>query len=77
MTKTEQLASAARKLNDEQLDGLIAFVNYLASEAYIDTAPASVLALIDRGIADAEAGRIVPGEGVYERLSRKISASRS
>ena len=61
MSKSEQLASAARSLNDEQLDGLIAFAQYLASEAYVDTAPASVLASIDRGIADAEAGRVVFG----------------
>ena len=77
MTKTEELVVAAKALSDEQLEGLIAFTRQLASEPWYDTAPPEVLAAIDRGIADADAGRLIAGEKVFRRLSRKIAASQS
>ena len=77
MTKAEQLTRAASTLTDDQFDGLIALAEHLAKEPFYNSAPDHVLAAIDRGIAEAEAGLGVAGQQVFERLSRKIAASQS
>lgn len=77
MTKSELLTQAASTLSEDQLDGLIAYAQYLTDDPLYDSAPPHVLASIDRGIAQAEAGLTVSGQQVFERLSRKIAASQT
>ena len=73
MTKVEQLSHAAEALDTDQLDGLIAYTEYLSSKSFYVSAPSDVLSSIDRGIADAEAGNVASGAHVFGRLKKKIS----
>jgi predicted transcriptional regulator len=77
MSKSEQLRSKAAGLTDTQLDDLIAVARYLKSESFLTSAPAEVLASIDRGIAEAAAGRTKPGPEVLARLRELSDASSS
>lgn len=57
MTKIEQLTQTAATLADEQLDGLIAYAAYLAGDPLYYTAPADVLASIERGLNEHRSGQ--------------------
>lgn len=75
MTKTELLTAEVSDLTDEQVDGLIAYARYLKSEPMYYSAPPEVLASIERGLADAEAERVSPGEKVLDGLRKKLGQS--
>jgi predicted transcriptional regulator len=75
MTKFERLHAEAASLSDAQIEDLIAVARYLKSVVFRDAAPAEVLASIDRGIADAEAGRTKPGTEALARLRALTDAS--
>ena len=77
MTKIEQLAQTATALGDDQLDGLIAYATYLAGEPLYYSAPADVLASIERGRAQHRSGDTHPAADVFARLQTKITVPRS
>jgi predicted transcriptional regulator len=72
MTKTEQLVDVAQALTDAQLDGVLAYARYLRGQSYYMTASADALASIDRGLADASAGRVIPAD--VGQIDAKIAA---
>jgi hypothetical protein len=74
MNRTEQLVRAAEVLSDEQFEGLVAYARYLNSESYYATAPDDVLLSIERGLADAAAGRVTAGADVFQRINKKLTA---
>lgn len=76
MTKIEQLTQTASALPDEQIDGLIAYASYLAGQPLYYAAPADVLAAIERGLADAAAGRVVDGDSLHRETAARIAAAR-
>jgi predicted transcriptional regulator len=45
------------------------------AEAILDEEDEGTLAAIDRGIKDADEGRVVPAEEVYERMEQWLSKS--
>ena len=75
MTKVEQLTNVANTLSNDQLDGLIAYTHHLSSEPFYTSAPKEVLASIDRGIDDADAGRVVSRTTLLERIHAITMAS--
>ena len=77
MTKIEQLTEAATVLSDEQIDGLIGYARYLAGRPLYYTAPADLLASIERGLTEHAAGDSFPARDAFHRLQRKIDAART
>ena len=77
MTKIEQLTQTATALTDDQIDGLIAYAAYLAGEPFYYSAPAEVLASIERGLADHAAGRVADGETLFADTARRIANARA
>ena len=75
MTRLEQLTATAKALSAQQLDGLLQFADYLATEPFIHRAPADVLASIERGLADHAAGRTRDAEHVLSELQERIDAA--
>jgi predicted transcriptional regulator len=75
MTKIEKLTQAATALSDEQLDGLLAYVRSLASEPFYNSAPPEALASLDRGLADARAGRVIDGDEAFKASAARIAAA--
>jgi predicted transcriptional regulator len=75
MTKFERLHAEAASLSDAQIEDLIAVARYLKSDVFRDSVPPEVLASIDSGIADAEAGRTKPGTEVLARLKELTDAN--
>lgn len=65
MNRTSQLVAEAATLSESQIEDLIAVAQYFKAETYFASAPTEVRASIDRGIADAEAGRTKPGSEVW------------
>jgi hypothetical protein len=74
MTKVEELTRELEVFTGDQLDGLIAYARYLRSEPYYASAPAEALVSIDRGLADANAGRVTAADDVFARLDKKIAS---
>lgn len=74
MTRTEQLADAARSLSDEQFDGLLTFVRSLRGQPYFETASEDALASLDQGLADAAAGRVIAAADAFREIDAKIDA---
>lgn len=72
--KIETLLATGRFASREEmvLQGL-SLLEELAEEEY----PPEVLAAIDEGIADAEAGRSEPADVVFERLIKRLTAKTS
>lgn len=77
MTKLERLTEAAASLDEDQIDGLIAYATYLAGASFYETAPAEVRASIQRGIDDMAAGRVVDGEALHKAIAARIAAART
>ena len=77
MTKIEQLAQTATALGDDQLDGLIAYATYLVGEPLYYSAPADVLASIERGLAQHRSGDTHPAADVFTRLQTEIATPRT
>ena len=77
MTKIEQLAQTATALGDDQLDGLIAYATYLVGEPLYYSAPADVLASIERGLVQHRSGGTHLAADVFARLQTKIAAPRT
>ncbi len=74
MTRTEQLTDIADALTDEQFNGLLSFARSLRSEPYYETASIEALGSLDRGLADAAAGRVIAAEDVFCEIEAKIAA---
>lgn len=72
MTKIEQLTRTATALPDEQIDGLIAYARYLATEPVYYTAPPEALASLERGLAEHAAGTARPADEVFARLMQRV-----
>lgn len=72
MGKVEQLIEAAAPLDDEQVDGLIAYARSLASESIYSSAPPEAVASIERGLAEIASGRTVPADAVFARVRAKL-----
>ena len=77
MSKIDQLAKTAAALSEEQIDGLIAYAAYLAGQPLYYSAPAEVLASIERGLAEHARGVTNPAADTFARLQAKIDAARS
>lgn len=79
MTRTEKLAllsQVASKLDDEVLDDFIAAAQHAASDtSFYATAPQHVRDSIERGIADADAGRVTPLEDMMTQIGKKLKVS--
>ncbi|HWE45356.1 MAG TPA: type II toxin-antitoxin system ParD family antitoxin [Caulobacteraceae bacterium] len=59
---------------DPELEEFIARAVANGQFASVDDAWASIDAAIERGLADIEAGRVVPAEEVFDRLIKKYQA---
>ena len=77
MTKIEQLAQTATALADDQLDGLIAYATYLAGEPLFRSAPADVLASIEKGLNQYRSGDTHPAANIFAHLQSKITTPRA
>lgn len=77
MTKLDRLTQAASTLRDEQLDGLLGYVESLSAAPFYYSAPPEALASIERGLAQVANGETMPGEEVFARLQAKIDATRA
>ena len=75
MTKIDQIAHAAAKLNDDQLDGVLAYAQLLACEPVYANVPDEVKESIERGIAERDAGLGATATDVFARLQSKIDAA--
>jgi predicted transcriptional regulator len=75
MTKLEKLTQAATALSDDQLDGVLSYVQSLSSEPFYNSAPPEALASIERGLADARAGRVIDGEEAFKASAARIAAA--
>ena len=77
MSKIEELTLTASSLSDEQLDGLINYATYIASEPLYYAAPPDVIASIERGLAENAIGNTLPAEDVFSRIQNEIEAARA
>lgn len=74
MTRIEQLADIADTLTDEQFNGLMSFARSLHHDPYYDTASNDALDSLERGLADAAAGRFVTADDAFREIDAKIAA---
>ena len=74
MTKIEELASTASNLAPEQIEALLQLARSMRGPAIYYSAPAEVLAALDRGLAEIAAGKTVDGVDVLDRIDRKLKA---
>lgn len=80
MTRSEaiaQIAAAAEKLNDEQLEGLAAFTAALAQPSVYSTLSAAEKATLDATLDRLDRGEGIPGEEVFARLDARIAAAKA
>ncbi|RTL65994.1 MAG: hypothetical protein EKK41_19495 [Hyphomicrobiales bacterium] len=76
MSKIDKLTEIAGKLSEDQIEGLIHYAQTLVEEPFLDRAPPEALESLERGLADARAGRVIDAKIVFERLEKKIKDSR-
>ena len=74
MNKIEELTSTAAKLAPEQIEALLQLARSMHGPAAFYSAPADVLAALDRGLAEIAAGKTVDGNDVLDRIDRKLKA---
>ncbi len=72
MTKVDQLTAAAETLSDDQLDALIDIARGMKDRPFYYAAPPEALALLDRGLAEIEAGRTISGEEVFAEIDKRL-----
>lgn len=79
MTRTETLSlltNTAATLDDDELENVVAMVQHLATgKSVFETAPQHVRDSVERGIADADAGRVSPLEDVMSAIDTKLKAA--
>lgn len=78
MTRSEaiaQIAAAAEKLNDEQLEGLAAFTATLVGPSAYSTLSPAEKAEIDAALDRLDRGEGIPGEDVFARLEARVAAA--
>ena len=80
MTRFEaiaQIAAAAEKLNDEQLEGLAAFTAALVGPSVYSTLSEAEKAEIDAALDRLDNGEGIPGEEAFARLDARIMAAKA
>lgn len=78
MTKLERLteAAAAAALDEDKIDGLIAYATYLAGSSLYENAPVEIRTSIQRGLDDMAAGRVVDGASLHQTTAARIAAAK-
>lgn len=74
MTKVEKLAAAAEALSDDQIDALISVAQAMKDRPFYYRAPPEALAAMDRGLAEAAAGKSISGDDVLARIDQGLKA---
>jgi len=80
MTRTEaiaQIAANAEKLNDDQLDGLVAFTSTLVQPSVYSTLSPTDKVALDAALDRLDRGDGIPGEEVFARLDARIAAAKA
>ncbi len=74
MTKIEELTSTATDLAPEQIEALLQLARSMRGPASYFSAPAEILAALDRGLAEIATGKTVDGTAVLDRIDKKLNA---
>ena len=77
MSKIEQLTQAATALSEDQIDDLIGYAKYVAGRPLYYSAPADVLASVERGLAEHAAGTTASARDAFACLHDKFGAART
>ena len=72
-----QIAANAEKLNDAQLEGLVALSSNILKASVFSTLPPAEKALLEAALDRLDQGASIPGEDVFARLDDRIAAARS
>ncbi len=72
-----QIAKNAEKLNDAQLEGLVALTSDILKASIFSTLPPAEKALLDAALDRLDQGQGMPGDEVFARLDAHISAART
>jgi hypothetical protein len=80
MTRVEaiaQIAANADKLNDDQLEALLALTSTLVRPSVYSTLLPADKAALDAALDRLDCGEGIPGEDVFARLDARIAAAKA
>ena len=80
MTRAEtiaQIAANAEKLDDEQLEGLVALTEALPGPSVFSTLSPADRAALEAALDRLDRGEGIPGEEVFARLDARIAAAKT
>jgi hypothetical protein len=80
MTRAEaiaQIAANAEKLNDDQLEGLVALTSTLVQPSVYSTLSPGDKAVLDAALDRLDRGEGVSGEDVFARVDARIAAAKA
>ena len=80
MTKAEaiaQIATNAEKLNNDQLEALVALTSTLVEPSVYSTLSQADKAALDAALDRLDQGEGTPGEDVFARLDARIAAAKA